>query len=108
MPKSIDLGKKLDDMVKIHEISPDKAHYPELFISDTDDKRIAQMPDKGTATIKYRVVSRTHREESNGKGKEHSCSVRLEILSIDPPANGKRSGGYGDDLRKSFKDYFKE
>lgn len=106
MSKSIDLGRKLDDMISIKAIDADKPHYPELFISDTDDKRIASMPDTGTATIKYRVVSRTHREEKNGNGKECSCSLRLEILSIDPPASNKRSGGYGDDLRKSFKEYF--
>lgn len=104
MSKPIDLGRTLDDMISVKEVKRDKPHYPELFISDTNDKRIANMPDTGTATIKYRVASRTHRQE---KGEKDSCSLRLEIISIDPPAGAKRKGGYGDDARKALSEYFK-
>lgn len=109
MSKAIDLGKSLSDMVSVREIGPDKKHYPDLCI-DTDDKNLAQMPDQGTATIKYRVVSRTHREEKNGKGKEYSCTLRLEVVSIEPPASKKKpsNNGYGDDVRKNFQEYFKD
>jgi hypothetical protein len=103
MPK-INLGKTMDDMISIKPIDKDETHYPDLMIADCKDKRIAQMPDKGEATITYRVVSRTHREE---KDRGYSCSVRLEILSIDPPAGSKKRNGYGDDVRKSFDNYFK-
>jgi hypothetical protein len=105
MPKPIDLGRKLNDIVSISAMRPDEAHYPELCISDTDDKRIAKMPDKGTATIKYRVVSRTHREE---KGRGYSCSIRLEVLSIDPPAGTAKNGDYDGGVRKAMNDYFKD
>ena len=108
MAKSIDLGKKLSDMFSVREISPDKAHYPDLCI-ESDNKDLAQMPDTGEATIKYRVVSRTHREEKkNGNGKEYSCSLRLEILSIEPPpAKGKKKDS-DNGARKAMNEYFKD
>ena len=94
------------------DIKRDEPYYPDLYISDVDDPRLADIPDKGECTIKYRVCSRTHREEKNSDGKkDHSCSLRLEILSITPPdkkKNGNGSSGYGDDARKSFGDYFKD
>jgi hypothetical protein len=107
MSKPIPLGKKLSDMIHVSEVPPEKEHYPDLFISDTDDKRLAQMPDEGEATIRYRVVSRTHREEKNAKGKEYSCSLRLEILSIDPPAAKEKRRNGNDEARKAFDNYFK-
>jgi hypothetical protein len=110
MTKGIDLGKKLNDIMSISAISPEKEHYPDLYISDTDDRRLAEMPDTGEATIRYRIVSRTHREEGKGKNKDYSCSLRLEILSIDPPAsNGKKKNGDSDGgARKALNDYFKD
>jgi hypothetical protein len=102
---NINLGKTLDDMISIKPIDKDETHYPELCISDSNDKRIAKMPDKGTATIKYRVASRTHRQE---KGKGYSCSVRLEILSINPPSSAAKNGDSDGGARKAMNDYFKE
>ena len=108
MTKAISLGKKLGDMIKVSEVSPEKEHYPDLYISDTDDRRLAEMPDEGEATIRYRVVSRTHREEGKGKSKNYSCSLRLEVLSIEPPAaNGKKKDS-DNGARKALNDYFKE
>jgi hypothetical protein len=109
MPKPIDLGRKLNDIVSISAMRPDEAHYPDLCISDTDDRRLAEMPDEGIATIRYRIRSRTHREEKKGKGKDYSCSLRLEILSIDPPPNKKKKNGDSDGgARKAMNDYFKD
>jgi hypothetical protein len=112
MSKAIDLGKRLSDMMSEpgNIKSADEPHYPDLYISDVDDPRLADIPDKGECTIRYRVCSRTHREEKNGgaNGKKHSCSLRLEITSITPPEKEKKkNGGYGDDARKSFGDYFR-
>jgi hypothetical protein len=108
MSKSIDLGRKLGDMVPIGAIAADQPHYPDLYLSDVDDLKLADMPDKGEATIKYRVVSRTHREEKGPDGKkQRSCSLRLEILSITPPEKARRNNGYGDDARASFRNNFK-
>lgn len=107
MAKGIDLGKSLSDMISVREVSPDKKHYPDLCI-ESDNKEIAQMPDEGEATIKYRVVSRTHREEKNGKGKEYSCSLRLEVTSIDPPAAKGRKKDSDGGARKAMDNYFKD
>lgn len=104
MSKSIDLGKKLRDMVNVVPVQADEPHYPDLYLSDVEDTKLVEMPDKGICEIRYRVVSRTHREE---KGRKDSCSIRLEVLSITPPEGSKKRNGYGDDVRKSFKDNFK-
>jgi len=111
MSKSIDLGKKLFESVSVQALGPDDKHYPDLYISDVDDPDLADIPDKGECTIRYRVLSRTHREEKNGNGKkQHSCSIRLEVIAITPPPRAKKNNGngYGDDVRKSFSDYFKD
>jgi hypothetical protein len=109
MTKGIDLGRKLNDIMPIGLSSPEKEHYPDLYISDTDDRRLAEMPDEGEATIRYRVVSRTHREEGKGKRKDYSCSLRLEVLSIEPPEPKKKKNGDSDGgARKALNDYFKD
>ena len=110
MSKAIPLGKKLSDLLSVRKMSPDEPDYPEVRI-ESDDKALAEMPDKGVATIKYRVVSRTHREEKNGNGKEYSCTLHLEILSIEPSAPKKNGNGAKDSdggARKAFDTYFKD
>jgi hypothetical protein len=110
MSKPIDLGKKLSDSIEIMSMGNNDSHYPDLYISDTDDRRLAEMPDEGEAVIKYKVISRTHREERKGKskGKDYSCSLRLEIVSIDPPESKKKKNGDSDGgARKAMNDYFK-
>ena len=112
MSYRIDLGKSMRDVIGPADIKgPDDKSYPDLYISDSDDPKIADLPDKGECTIRYRICSRTHREEKNGDGKKkHTCSVRMEILSIsgDYDKKKKNGNGYGDDARKNFKDYFKD
>jgi hypothetical protein len=112
--KPIDLGRSFDDLVSISVGSPkDKVHYPDLHISDVDDSRLLDLPDEGTAEIHFKVVHRTHSErEENGK-KKRRCSLTLEVHAIEPGrdpqfANRKKKAAYGDDARKSFKDYFKD
>lgn len=102
----IDLGRKLDDLISIEPINGDKTHYPTLHLDG--GKELAGMPDTGEATIKYKIRNRTHREEKKDKGKEHSCSVTLDILSIDPPpAKSKKKDSDGG-ARKAFSDYWKD
>jgi hypothetical protein len=96
--KPIDLGRTFNDIdIPIIESSRDKVHYPDLYLSDVDDERILDLPDEGVAEIHFKVLSRTHREENgraNGAKKKRSCSLRLEIRSIepghDPKFNGKK------------------
>lgn len=112
MSKSIDLGKKWGDKISQISISDekDKVHYPDFHISDTEDTRLLDMPDEGEATIRYRVVSRHHSESKRNGTKKRSCSITLEVVSIEPPEpkpkkkNGNSDGG----ARKAFSDYFKD
>jgi hypothetical protein len=111
MSKTIDLGKKIGDPIGMIDMKMDYVHYPDLYISDSDDPKLADIPDKGECTIKYRVCSRTHHEDKDGDGKKrHTCSLRLEIVSITPPEKKKNGNGkaYGDDARKSFGEFFKD
>src|SRR4029077_4571299 len=109
MPKPIDLGRNFNDMLRIEPLDTDKAHYPDLCI-EGDDERLANMPDQGVAEIKYRIRSRTHREEKGSKGKDrYSCSLRLEVLSIDPPESKKKKNGDSDGgARKAMDNYFRD
>lgn len=107
MSKEINLGHTLDDMISVTPIGKDEKHYPSLHISEVSDKRLAEMPDQGEMTIKYKIRERTHNE----RGKKYTCSVTLDVTSIDPPASKskkKNGNGYGDDARKSFDSYFKD
>ena len=109
--KAIDLGKKWND-----EIMPismrdekDRVHYPDFHISDTEDTRLLDMPDEGEATVRYRVVSRHHSESKRNGTKKRSCSITLEVLSIEPPEPKKKKNGDSDGgARKAFSDYFKD
>lgn len=110
MAKAIDLGRRLNDIL-VGPADPEgfnRPHYPDLYISDVDEPRLLDMPDKGTATIKYRITGREHSERDRHGEKERRCSIRMEIISIEPPAKKNNgNGAYGDDARKSFSDYFK-
>jgi hypothetical protein len=105
MRKSIKLGKKLGDMLTITPMDKNEAHYPDLVLTDVTDRALAEMPDDGECVIKYHVYSRTHREED---GKPYSCTLRLDVKAITPPEKTRKIGSYGDDVRKSFKDNFKD
>ena len=107
MSKPIDLGKKLG--ANAFTISSadlkDKPHYPELHLGDVDDPRLLDLPDTGTCLIRYKIVSRTHREEKREKNRR-SCSISMEVHSIDPPAASPKKKDSDGGARKAFKDYF--
>jgi hypothetical protein len=109
MHKAIDLGKKLNDIAIPISTSDyrDKVHYPDLRISDIEEPRMLNLPDQGEATIKFKVVHRTHSEHDRNGKKERRCSVTLEVMKIDFEDAPKKKNGYGDDVRKSFNDYYK-
>jgi hypothetical protein len=96
MSKPIDLGKKFNDdiggPISIKELT-DEVHYPDFYISDTDELGLLDMPDEGEATIKYKIVNKTQREDSRNGKKRRRCSITIEVRSIEPPAaskNGKK------------------
>jgi hypothetical protein len=92
--KTIDLGRSLkEEMGNQVPASMSDVHYPELHIGDLDDERLLDLPDEGTMEVKFKIVHRTHREESKGdsKKKRHTCSITMEIRAIDAPEkNGKK------------------
>lgn len=113
--KPIDLGKTFNDIgaiaVSVGD-EPDKKHYPDLYLSDVDDPSLLDLPDEGVAEIHFKVVSRSHHEENRHGDKKRTCSLTLEVRSIepghDPKFNGKARKSWGDDARKSFSSYFKD
>lgn len=112
MSKPIDLGKKWGDDIGMPiamSDEKDKVHYPDFHISNTEDTRLLDMPDEGTATIKYRICNRNHSESKRDGKKERRCSITLEVCSIDPPEPKKKKNGDSDGgARKAFSDYFKD
>jgi hypothetical protein len=106
----IDLGRKWSDELEPVTVSElkDETHYPDLHIGDVEDKRLAEMPDEGEMTVRYKIKSRTHNERERKGKKCHSCSVTLEIRSIDPPAGKtkKKDSDFG--ARKAISEYFKD
>jgi hypothetical protein len=93
--KPIKLGHELHAEIIGPASIPDVL-YPELHIGDSEDERLLDLPDEGTAEIKFRVKRRTHREEAQGdsKKKRRCCSITLEVISLepghDPKFNGKK------------------
>lgn len=80
--KAVDLAYSYDD----YGCSPagslsteKKKHYPSLFINDRADD--IDLPLSGTATVKYKMRSKTTRQDGDGK-QRHSADI--EIQSIDP------------------------
>lgn len=104
----IDLGRKLNDIISVSPMDKDEPHYPCLHIDDIDDKRLAEMPDKGTLTIHYKIRDRTHSERKEKDGKKHSCSVTLDVTGIDPPPGKTKKKDSDGGARKAFSDYFKD
>jgi hypothetical protein len=106
----IDLGHTLDDMISVTPMGKNEKHYPTLHISEVSDRRLAEMPDEGEMTIKYKIRERTHSERKEKGEKKHACSVTLDVTSIDPPAakSKKRNGDSDGGARKAMSDYFKD
>ena len=104
----IDLGRKISDMIAPDTGDRNEAHYPCLHIDDVEDRRLAEMPDSGEMTVRYKIRNRTHNENTRKDGKKHTCSVTLEILGIDPPAGKPKKKDSDGGLRKSFSDYWRD
>jgi hypothetical protein len=111
MHKAIDLGRKWDDdagtPIAMSDLK-ETVHYPDFHISNTEEARLLDIPDEGEATIKFKVVHRSHSEEDRNGKKRRRCSLTIEVQKIDFEDNPKpKKKDYGDDARKSFADYFK-
>jgi hypothetical protein len=83
--KAIDLGHTLKDSLTVSSISSEDTLYPTLHIPDTENERLLDLPDEGTAEIKYKITRRHHTEENDGsKKKRRRCSITMEVRSIEP------------------------
>lgn len=84
--KTIDLASKPEKGLTMAEIVPQdspEVYYPSLYLNDREG--LDDAPDAGStgsATIQYKVVSKTDSMRADGNGQKKSTSVELEILSI--------------------------
>src|SRR5260370_42480189 len=111
MHKAIDLGKKFGDDIEMPmpmSEMKNEVHYPDFHISDVDEPRLLDMPDEGEATIKFKVIHRSHSEHDRNGKKQRRCSLTIEVQKIDFEDKPKKKNGDSDGgLRKSFSEYFK-
>jgi hypothetical protein len=82
----MDLGRKMGDMgnalpAETEPETNDKIYYPSFYISNAPDE-MRDIPDEGTATIRYKVTSRTVREDVSKDKKD--IDVNIDVLSFDP------------------------
>lgn len=82
--KALDLGTTPGGGCYLEPYDPKKPYYPSIYISDKPDS-MEDIPEDGTALVKYKVTSRSTNER-NGK-KRHSLS--LDVLSFDPQGTKK-------------------
>lgn len=92
--KTIDLGKKRESitMDAPEQAAKEDMYYPSLYLSDRAS--LDDAPDageEGTATIKYRVVSKTENERTTDSGVEESYSLDLEVMSITFDGKSQKS-----------------
>lgn len=84
--EKLDLGYKYPKNEWISSCKPDtKTHYPTLWMNN-QEKDVMGIPEKGKATIKYRVVSRSVREDGDGKKR---YSMDIEVQSFEPEGEMK-------------------
>lgn len=82
-----------------------KTDYPSFYVSDAPSE-MEDIPDEGTATIRYKVTSRTVREDVD-QDKRH-CDVNIDILSFDPERPKMRPNGKSnprDAIANSLRDF---
>lgn len=77
--KAVDLGYTYPTYPYDSPSSQTKKRYPSLYIDDRENE--IDLPLNGTAKVKFKMVSKTTRQDEDGK-KKHSASI--EIQSIDP------------------------
>lgn len=105
--KPVDLGRKMKGfgmmgapMPSMPDEEESTIIYPCLHIDQVPDD-LLQMPDEGTATIKYTIKEKTEGERGN--------RMELEILSIQPQGSPKmESLAEDDDASKRIDEYMED
>ncbi len=96
--KTIDLAEKNSDdhAMPVEETSGgDSTWYPSIYVSDNE--ALTDIPEEGTAEIKYRLKRVTETKTLENGEKKESCSCEIEILSITPKAGSEKSEKSSDD-----------
>jgi hypothetical protein len=102
--KMIDLGTSPEESSMPVEAGKDSSekYYPSLYLSDKEGLSSAPETGKeGTATIKFRVASKSKRED---KSKGLSESVELEILGISFSGTSSDSSLQDDEIEAGLSD----
>lgn len=72
-----------DDAAPLPVKKKSRTLYPSLHLFDVDEEAL-ELPDEGTATIRYRVTARTQSEGEDFNGKKRSgSSMTLEVQSLE-------------------------
>ena len=87
--KMIDLGSKPESNMPVAAPTEEaavksKVYYPSFYLHDYKGKA-SDFPDagsEGTATIKFKVASKTETDRDNGEGSKKSCTVELDVMGI--------------------------
>jgi hypothetical protein len=77
--KALDLARRNSDFGPMEPYDPKKPWYPGISIRNSEDA-LDDIPEEGTAVVKYKVTRRGY-DERNGK-KKHDIS--MDLLSFDP------------------------
>jgi hypothetical protein len=103
----VDLGKKRNSEMDVVELVSDEnmdevVHYPTLYLSGIEDLETPDVGVEGTATIKFRVVSKheTERKNDDGSVKEMK-SVDIDVMGIDFNS-GSKSSSDEDEIEKGL------
>lgn len=100
--KAIDLGQSYPNYPVGYGCDAGKESrksYPTLYVGDRDTD--IDLPLTGTATVKYKLRSKTIRQDEEGK-KRHSADI--EIQSIDPVEETKALPGTAKPLKMSARE----
>lgn len=89
--KAMDLGRSYGESCVGPGETPTRKYYPTLYVSDRPDE--IDLPLSGEAKVKFKLKSKTSRQDEDGKTR-HSADI--EIHSIDPISDTKRKPIEGD------------
>lgn len=91
LAKKIDLGDHFEGPTCAPLDSNPRVNYPTLYVSGK--KESVELPDKGTATIQYRIRNRSMTKYGEDEAKH---SVDIEVQSIEPHEEKDKSPREGD------------
>lgn len=92
----VKLGTKFDGPELATSDEPPKEHFPTLFI---DDVELKELPDEGTALIKYKIVRDTKTTIKDDGETKKRRSIEMDVLAIGDYESPADAGDTLDQLR---------